>query len=181
MPEGWDSDSPGRRTLGVFDPAGRMVAKAVDQEQGQGHWFGGRLEHRTRTPLDKEGCRIRAPGRRPHRACLVIGGPGAVALVWRLEGDRVPGQADGGADVVPLRRRSERNRHYHVAGEGHDLENVCGFGLPVGGDGQQVPIVPPADGPPGRRGHRAAIRDSSRTSGSEQTLYPLRPTPIERR
>lgn len=40
MPEGWSSDTPGRRTLGVFDPAGRMVAKAVDREQGQ--WFGGR-------------------------------------------------------------------------------------------------------------------------------------------
>ncbi|MCU7725419.1 GNAT family N-acetyltransferase [Actinoplanes sp. KI2] len=41
MPEDWVSDSPGRRTLGVFDPAGRMVAKAVDREQGQ--WFGGRV------------------------------------------------------------------------------------------------------------------------------------------
>jgi predicted acetyltransferase len=41
MPEGWVSDSSGRRTLGVFDPAGRMVAKAVDREQGQ--WFGGRV------------------------------------------------------------------------------------------------------------------------------------------
>ncbi|RSM74283.1 GNAT family N-acetyltransferase [Actinoplanes sp. ATCC 53533] len=41
MPEGWTSDSAGRRTLGVFDPAGRMVAKAVDREQGQ--WFGGRV------------------------------------------------------------------------------------------------------------------------------------------
>jgi predicted acetyltransferase len=41
MPEGWTSDSPGRRTLGVFDPAGRLAAKAVDREQGQ--WFGGRL------------------------------------------------------------------------------------------------------------------------------------------
>ncbi|MEU4164829.1 GNAT family N-acetyltransferase [Actinoplanes sp. NPDC026670] len=41
MPEGWLSDSPGRRTLGVFDPAGRLVAKAVDREQGQ--WFGGRI------------------------------------------------------------------------------------------------------------------------------------------
>lgn len=41
MPEGWTSDSPGRRTLGVFDPAGRMVAKAVDREHGQ--WFGGRV------------------------------------------------------------------------------------------------------------------------------------------
>ncbi|WP_285681671.1 GNAT family N-acetyltransferase [Actinoplanes sp. NBRC 103695] len=41
MPEGWASDSPSRRTLGVFDPAGRLVAKAVDREQGQ--WFGGRI------------------------------------------------------------------------------------------------------------------------------------------
>ncbi|WP_433796302.1 GNAT family N-acetyltransferase [Actinoplanes sp. CA-252034] len=41
MPEGWASDSPGRRTLGVFDAAGRLVAKAVDREQGQ--WFGGRV------------------------------------------------------------------------------------------------------------------------------------------
>ncbi|GIF41624.1 putative acetyltransferase [Actinoplanes xinjiangensis] len=41
MPEDWAADSPGRRTLGVFDPAGRLVAKAVDREQGQ--WFGGRV------------------------------------------------------------------------------------------------------------------------------------------
>lgn len=41
MPPGWSSDSPGRQTLGVFDPAGRMVAKAVDREQGQ--FFGGRV------------------------------------------------------------------------------------------------------------------------------------------
>jgi predicted acetyltransferase len=41
MPEGWTSDSPGRHTLGVFDDSGRLVAKAVDREQGQ--WFGGRL------------------------------------------------------------------------------------------------------------------------------------------
>jgi predicted acetyltransferase len=41
MPEDWSSESPGRRTLGVFDPAGRLVAKAVDREQGQ--WFGGRV------------------------------------------------------------------------------------------------------------------------------------------
>ncbi|MFD0596862.1 GNAT family N-acetyltransferase [Catellatospora coxensis] len=41
MPETWNSNSPGRHTLGVFDPAGRMVAKAVDREQGQ--WFGGRI------------------------------------------------------------------------------------------------------------------------------------------
>ncbi|BEL05062.1 GNAT family N-acetyltransferase [Actinoplanes sichuanensis] len=41
MPDGWVSDSPGRHTLGVFDPAGRMVAKAVDREQDQ--WFGGRV------------------------------------------------------------------------------------------------------------------------------------------
>ena len=41
MPEGWSSDSRGRRTLGVFDAEGRMVGKAVDREQG--HWFGGRV------------------------------------------------------------------------------------------------------------------------------------------
>jgi predicted acetyltransferase len=41
MPEGWSSDVPGRRSLGVFDTDGRLVAKAVDREQG--HWFGGRL------------------------------------------------------------------------------------------------------------------------------------------
>jgi predicted acetyltransferase len=41
MPADWTSDSPGRRTLGVFDPGGRLVAKAVDREQGQ--WFGGRV------------------------------------------------------------------------------------------------------------------------------------------
>ncbi|GAB4051904.1 GNAT family N-acetyltransferase [Catellatospora paridis] len=41
MPDGWNPDSSGRRTLGVFDPAGRLVAKAVDREQGQ--WFGGRV------------------------------------------------------------------------------------------------------------------------------------------
>ncbi|MFG1604790.1 enhanced intracellular survival protein Eis [Actinoplanes sp. NPDC049265] len=41
MPDGWTSDSTGRRTLGVFDPDGRLVAKAVDREQGQ--WFGGKV------------------------------------------------------------------------------------------------------------------------------------------
>lgn len=41
MPENWTSDSPGRNTLGVFDEAGRLAAKAVDREQS--HWFGGRL------------------------------------------------------------------------------------------------------------------------------------------
>ncbi|WP_172890510.1 GNAT family N-acetyltransferase [Actinoplanes derwentensis] len=40
MPPDWSSDTPGRRSLGVFDPDGRLVAKAVDREQG--HWFGGR-------------------------------------------------------------------------------------------------------------------------------------------
>jgi predicted acetyltransferase len=40
MPAGWTSDTPGRRTIGVFD-GGRMVAKAVDREQS--HWVGGRL------------------------------------------------------------------------------------------------------------------------------------------
>ncbi|GIG00910.1 GNAT family N-acetyltransferase [Catellatospora citrea] len=41
MPDGWNPDASGRRTLGVFDPAGRLVAKAVDRQQGQ--WFGGRV------------------------------------------------------------------------------------------------------------------------------------------
>jgi len=41
MPDGWASGSPGRRAFGVFDPAGHLVAKAVDREQG--HWFGGRV------------------------------------------------------------------------------------------------------------------------------------------
>ncbi len=40
MPENWTSDTPGRFTLGAFDPAGRLVAKAVDRAQEQ--WFGGR-------------------------------------------------------------------------------------------------------------------------------------------
>jgi predicted acetyltransferase len=40
MPEGWRPDSAGRRSWGVFDESGRLVAKAVDREQGQ--WFGGR-------------------------------------------------------------------------------------------------------------------------------------------
>ncbi len=41
MPPGWTSDTPGRRTWGVFDSAGRLIAKAVDREHS--HWFGGRL------------------------------------------------------------------------------------------------------------------------------------------
>jgi predicted acetyltransferase len=41
MPEGWTSDKPGRRTWGVFDADGRLMAKAVDREQS--HWFGGSL------------------------------------------------------------------------------------------------------------------------------------------
>jgi len=40
MPEDWKSDIPGRYTLGAFDGAGRLVAKAVDRAQEQ--WFGGR-------------------------------------------------------------------------------------------------------------------------------------------
>jgi predicted acetyltransferase len=41
MPPDWTSDTPGRHTFGAFDETGRLVAKAVDREQG--HWFGGRL------------------------------------------------------------------------------------------------------------------------------------------
>jgi predicted acetyltransferase len=41
MPEVWGPDVPGRRDWGAFDNAGRLVAKAVDREQG--HWFGGRV------------------------------------------------------------------------------------------------------------------------------------------
>jgi len=41
MPEGWTSDKPGRRTWGVFDDDGRLLAKAGDREQS--HWFGGSL------------------------------------------------------------------------------------------------------------------------------------------
>ncbi|GAA1630718.1 GNAT family N-acetyltransferase [Catellatospora bangladeshensis] len=41
IPDGWAASAPGRTTLGVFDEAGRLVAKAVDREQGQ--WFGGRV------------------------------------------------------------------------------------------------------------------------------------------
>lgn len=41
MPQGWSSDTPGRRTLGLFDADGRLLAKAVDRAQGQ--WFGGRV------------------------------------------------------------------------------------------------------------------------------------------
>ncbi|HWS39140.1 MAG TPA: GNAT family N-acetyltransferase [Actinoplanes sp.] len=40
MPEDWSATPAGRRSLGVFDPAGRLVGKAVDREQSQ--WFGGR-------------------------------------------------------------------------------------------------------------------------------------------
>jgi predicted acetyltransferase len=40
MPADWSSDTPGRHTWGGFEQ-GRLVAKAVDREQG--HWFGGRL------------------------------------------------------------------------------------------------------------------------------------------
>ena len=40
-PPGWLTDRPGRVTWGVFDGAGRLVAKAMDRDQG--HWFGGRL------------------------------------------------------------------------------------------------------------------------------------------
>lgn len=40
MPADWTSDTPGRHTWGGFEH-GRLVAKAVDREQG--HWFGGRL------------------------------------------------------------------------------------------------------------------------------------------
>jgi predicted acetyltransferase len=41
MPDSWTSDKPGRRTWGVFDADGRLLAKAVDREQS--HWFGGSL------------------------------------------------------------------------------------------------------------------------------------------
>jgi predicted acetyltransferase len=40
-PPVWLTDRPGRVTWGVFDAAGRLVAKAMDRDQG--HWFGGRL------------------------------------------------------------------------------------------------------------------------------------------
>lgn len=40
-PPGWLADRPGRATWGVFDDAGRLLAKAVDLEQH--NWFGGRL------------------------------------------------------------------------------------------------------------------------------------------
>ncbi|HEX5621484.1 MAG TPA: GNAT family N-acetyltransferase [Solirubrobacteraceae bacterium] len=40
-PPGWLTDRPGRVTWGVFDERGRLVAKAMDRDQG--HWFGGRL------------------------------------------------------------------------------------------------------------------------------------------
>jgi predicted acetyltransferase len=41
QPEGWNPNRNGQRTIGAFDEAGRLVAKAVDREQGQ--WFGGRI------------------------------------------------------------------------------------------------------------------------------------------
>jgi predicted acetyltransferase len=41
MPEGWTPNAPGLYPLGVFDPDGRLAAKAVDRDQGQ--WFGGRI------------------------------------------------------------------------------------------------------------------------------------------
>ncbi len=40
-PDGALGERPGRQSWGAFDSAGRLVAKAVDREQG--HWFGGRL------------------------------------------------------------------------------------------------------------------------------------------
>jgi predicted acetyltransferase len=40
-PPGWLTERPGRVTWGVFDERGRLVAKAMDRDQG--HWFGGRL------------------------------------------------------------------------------------------------------------------------------------------
>lgn len=42
MPEDWSGTTlAGMRTWGAFDDSGRLVAKAVDREQGQ--WFGGRI------------------------------------------------------------------------------------------------------------------------------------------
>ena len=41
MPEGYSPAKPGWISHGVFDSEGRLVAKAVDREQGQ--WFGGRV------------------------------------------------------------------------------------------------------------------------------------------
>jgi predicted acetyltransferase len=40
-PAEWLTDRPARVTWGVFDAAGRLVAKAMDRDQQ--HWFGGRL------------------------------------------------------------------------------------------------------------------------------------------
>jgi predicted acetyltransferase len=40
-PPAWLTDRPARVTWGVFDAAGRLVAKAMDRDQR--HWFGGRL------------------------------------------------------------------------------------------------------------------------------------------
>ena len=41
MPDHFDPAKPGWVSYGAFDPEGRLVAKAVDREQGQ--WFGGRV------------------------------------------------------------------------------------------------------------------------------------------
>lgn len=40
-PAGWLGEWPGRHRWGAFDSVGRLVAQAMDREQG--HWFGGRL------------------------------------------------------------------------------------------------------------------------------------------
>jgi predicted acetyltransferase len=40
-PPGWLGERPGRVTWGMFDAAGRLVAKTTDRAQS--HWFGGRL------------------------------------------------------------------------------------------------------------------------------------------
>jgi predicted acetyltransferase len=41
MPADSAAVRPGRRPWGVLDADGRLLAKAVDREQG--HWFGGRV------------------------------------------------------------------------------------------------------------------------------------------
>ena len=41
MPTNWSGDRPGRRSWGVFNERGRLLAKALDREQA--HWFGGNL------------------------------------------------------------------------------------------------------------------------------------------